>query len=99
MSAALAPARKSVASLSSPIFCRPAESATLRTARQLLREQSYDPLRHVHLRYQEGVLTLDGIVPTYYLKQLAQTAVRNVAGVESVVNRLQVPTHVSARPT
>jgi osmotically-inducible protein OsmY len=40
--------------------------------------------------YHEGALILRGDVPSYFLKQLAQEAVRGVEGVEEIVNRIQV---------
>jgi osmotically-inducible protein OsmY len=59
-------------------------------ARRRLDEQPYQQLRRVRLKYDEGVLTLDGSVNSYFIKQVAQTAVRGVAGVDKIVNRLEV---------
>jgi len=39
---------------------------------------------------QNQMVTLLGCVPSYYLKQLAQTAVLNTAGVLGLLNRLSV---------
>ena len=38
----------------------------------------------------DGVLTLRGCLPTYYLKQVAQTSVAGLEGVERIVNLIQV---------
>lgn len=57
---------------------------------QRLQESSYLGLRGVVCEYHEGVLILRGHVPSFYLKQLAQTLVRKVDGVDTVVNRLTV---------
>ena len=55
--------------------------------------------RHYHFRgrvdgfqfeYHEGVLTVRGRVPTFYLKQLLQTALKRVDGVERINNRVDV---------
>jgi osmotically-inducible protein OsmY len=44
----------------------------------------------VSCSYHEGVLILHGIVPTYYLKQVAQTTAMGIDGVEQVDNRIEV---------
>ena len=46
--------------------------------------------RCVSCHFQDGTLVLQGQVPTYYLKQIAQTAVAAIPGVEQVDNRIQV---------
>ncbi len=50
----------------------------------------YLPLRQLRCDYHEGVLAIRGRVPTFYLKQLAQTVVSRVRGVEQVANRVEV---------
>jgi osmotically-inducible protein OsmY len=50
----------------------------------------YFSLRGVQCEFDEGVLILRGRVPSFYLKQVAQTLVRGVPGVERVANQLQV---------
>lgn len=47
-------------------------------------------LRRVTATAAGGVVTLQGKVPSFYLKQLAQVVVTAVAGVELVRNELQV---------
>jgi osmotically-inducible protein OsmY len=44
----------------------------------------------VTCRDHEGVLTLAGCVPKYFLKQMAQTIAGSVEGVEEIVNRIHV---------
>jgi hypothetical protein len=55
--------------------------------------------RHCHFRgrvdgfqfeHHEGVLTVRGRVPTFYLKQLLQTALKRVDGVERINNQVDV---------
>ncbi len=48
------------------------------------------PLQSVHVVIQDGFITLHGHVPTYYMKQLAQTVVMNVDGVDSLSNDIEV---------
>lgn len=50
----------------------------------------YAPLRRLTCDSHEGVLSIRGQVATFYLKQLAQTAVRGLPGVEEVNNQVQV---------
>jgi osmotically-inducible protein OsmY len=59
-------------------------------AEQRLRESSYFAPRSVLCDFHEGVLVLRGSVPSFHQKQIAQTLVRKVDGVEVVVNRLVV---------
>ncbi len=54
-------------------------------------------MRHSHLavqriwcEYSEQTLFLHGHVPSFYLKQLAQTAVAGLDGVDQVVNEIEV---------
>jgi osmotically-inducible protein OsmY len=57
-----------------------------------LRETTYSSLSLVTCEYTEGVIILRGEVPTFYLKQLAQTIARQTDGVHHVANHIQVPT-------
>jgi osmotically-inducible protein OsmY len=60
------------------------------TARTALRRSPYFELHDLSCDYSGGILTLRGTVPTYYLKQIAQTSVANVPGVVEVHNRVEV---------
>jgi osmotically-inducible protein OsmY len=60
-----------------------------------LRQSPYAPLHQVSCELRSGVLTLGGRVPSYYLKQIAQTVVRSVEGVLEINNQL----HVGPRPS
>jgi hypothetical protein len=44
----------------------------------------------VRCHCQERCLFLEGFLPTFYLKQLAQEAVRRVPGIDRIVNRIVV---------
>lgn len=61
-----------------------------RTAESRLRDSSHLFLRHVKCGYDQGRLQLEGKVPSFYLKQLAQSLVQGVQGVERIDNRLTV---------
>jgi osmotically-inducible protein OsmY len=47
-------------------------------------------LRRLACDFHEGVLTLHGRVSSFYLKQVAQTLVRDLPGVLQVINDLDV---------
>jgi len=72
------------------------EQSTLQTAAGLLRRSPYLPLRDIRCDLMDGILTLRGRVPTYFLKQLAQTVTMTVPGIDHVANRIEVVT-LSAR--
>jgi osmotically-inducible protein OsmY len=59
-------------------------------ATERLRTSLYRPLRVVHCECNGGVLTLAGRVPSFYHRQLAHAHVRDLAGVQRVVDQLQV---------
>ncbi len=59
-------------------------------AQAALRRSAYFELREVSCDFHGGVLTLRGRLPSYHLKQLAQTAVAEVPGVIEVDNRVEV---------
>jgi hypothetical protein len=62
----------------------------LEGAESCLRSNPYLALKNVTCDYREGVLTLRGCLPSYYLKQIAQTAVARVAGEARIVNEIEV---------
>jgi len=59
-------------------------------AKQCLRSSPYFTIRELSCEHDEGVLVLRGRLPSFYHKQLAQTAVAGVPGVAQVVNLVEV---------
>jgi osmotically-inducible protein OsmY len=59
-------------------------------AESCLRGNSYLALKYVSCEYHDGVLTLRGCLPTYYLKQIAQAVVGRLDGVQHIVNDIEV---------
>ncbi len=59
-------------------------------AERRLQESGYFCLRRVSCHYHEGVLALRGRVPSFYLKQVAQTVVRQIEGVIEILNQVEV---------
>lgn len=71
-----------------PAMPGPAHVATQAEAR--LRSRPYRALHEVCCAYRQGVLTLRGCLPSYYLKQLAQAAVAGIEGVQRIDNQIEV---------
>jgi osmotically-inducible protein OsmY len=57
---------------------------------QALRATGYPPLRAVAVSVCGPLVILQGRVPSYYMKQLAQTAALAVAGVRELRNEVDV---------
>ncbi|MEN0110615.1 MAG: BON domain-containing protein [Planctomycetota bacterium] len=72
----------------------------LHEATDRLGQSSHLFLRHVECRVEGDALCLDGKVPSFYLKQTAQSLLKSIDGVDRVVNRLRVvnPYGVSDEP-
>jgi osmotically-inducible protein OsmY len=61
------------------------------------RTSGYPALRSVVCQYHEGVAVLYGRVPSFYMKQIAQTLVSKIPGVDVIANRLRVDDVTSGR--
>ena len=59
-------------------------------AYERLQHTPFPTLRHVCCTYSAGVLTLDGQLPSFYLKQIAQECLRDLPHVRQVENHLEV---------
>jgi osmotically-inducible protein OsmY len=57
---------------------------------QALCASGYGPLRRITISVRERNVILEGHVPSYYLKQVAQSAVLSVSGIDRVLNDLEV---------
>jgi BON domain-containing protein len=55
-----------------------------------LQSAGYLALRNVSCKVHEGVVHLHGRVPSYYLKQVAQTVISDVEGIYGIVNHIEV---------
>lgn len=52
----------------------------------------YNQFRQLEVHCENGRVTLQGRLPTYYLKQVAQVAVQSITGVRDVDNDIKVDT-------
>jgi osmotically-inducible protein OsmY len=78
----------------------PALQEVLARAESRLRCNSYLALKNVTCEAREGALVLRGCLPSYYLKQMAQTAVAQVQGARRIVNEIEVvvPSQIAYSP-
>ncbi len=56
----------------------------------VLQSSSYRPLQRIHCQVDSGVVMLHGRLPTFYLKQLAQSLVVKLGNVQAVNNAIEV---------
>jgi osmotically-inducible protein OsmY len=73
-----------------PSRTSPREKPLVEQAVERLRNSPYLPLREVSCEYRRGVLSLRGEVATFYLKQLAQTTVSDLDGIDEIQNEIEV---------
>jgi hypothetical protein len=66
------------------------DDALRRAALERLQSSHYSALRQLGCEVTEAVIVLTGIVPTYYLKQMAQTIILRLEGIRSMVNLVEV---------
>lgn len=60
------------------------------TAEKIYRTSPYHSLRRLRCSFADGVLVISGRLPSFFMKQLAQTAVQHIDGVERIENRVEV---------
>jgi osmotically-inducible protein OsmY len=87
------------AAYNAPASCPPTPALAIpQIAEHRLRNSSYWAVRTVSCDYHEGVLILRGRVSAYYLKQVAQTVVREMDGVQEINNFIEVVRPSSMHP-
>ncbi len=59
-------------------------------AKKIFCGNSYRPIRYLSCTFDNGVLTIGGRLPSFYLKQVAQNAVQEIEGVVQIENRIEV---------
>ena len=63
---------------------------TLATLQKRLQNSGYRDLKAVSCVVSDGAATISGVVPSYYMKQVAQAIASSVASVVSVRNQCEV---------
>jgi osmotically-inducible protein OsmY len=59
-------------------------------AEKRLQQSLYPEMRRVLCSFRHGILTLTGVVPTSYVRQIAQELVQGLDGVDIIDNQLVV---------
>jgi len=59
-------------------------------ARRRLQQQPHLAMQRIWCEFREGRLFLQGQVPSFHYKQIAQTVVAGLEGVDQVVNDIEV---------
>jgi osmotically-inducible protein OsmY len=59
-------------------------------AERILTTSGYGDLRNLRCECQDGVISIRGRLPSFFLKQMAQTLVARLSGVRRVNNQIKV---------
>ena len=73
-----------------PDPCWPGDDDLRTAALKLLQPSGFAAVRRLRCEVTEAVVIVQGVVPSYYLKQMAQSAVLRLDGVRSVRNLVEV---------
>ncbi len=82
----------------SPDCCWSGDDGLRTTALKLLQSSGFAALRRLRCEVTEAVVIVHGIVPSYYLKQMAQTAILRLDGIRGVRNLVEVLQSDRSRP-
>ncbi len=55
-----------------------------------LHQKGYSQLRTLTVHTDPGTVIIEGVLPTYYLRQIALECIKRVSGVSVIVDRIQV---------
>lgn len=55
-----------------------------------LRQSGYRALSRIQCEVMGGTVALSGVVPSFFLKQIAQTIIMRMSGVKRLTNQLEV---------
>ena len=59
-------------------------------AESRLHESSYSELHSIRCTFHLGILRLHGVVPSFYVRQLAQDLIEDLKGIQIVDNQLVI---------
>lgn len=71
-------------------LCGPEDDGLRSAAMKLLQSSDYAALRRLRCEVTEGVMIVHGVVTSYFLKQMAQTVLRQLDGIQSLRNMVEV---------
>lgn len=64
--------------------------ALQKSAVLMLKESGYSAVGRLECRVEQGVVELTGVVPCFYLKQVAQAVVQRLDSIQGIRNEVQV---------
>lgn len=67
-----------------------ADRDLLQRVKGFLHQRGYGPHRTLEINVEQGVVVVQGRVPTFYMRQIAFECIKRVAGVTQVVDLIQV---------
>jgi hypothetical protein len=70
--------------------CESGDDALRIAALKILQTSGYTALRRLRCEVAEAVVIIRGVLPTYYLKQMAQAVIQHLDGIRSVRNLVEV---------
>ncbi len=73
-----------------PDSCWPGDDGLRMAAVKLLQSSGFPALRRLRCEVTESVVIVEGVVSSYYLKQMAQTVLQRLDGIRRVTNLLEV---------
>lgn len=66
------------------------DRALQKSAVSMLKESGYGAVARLECRVDHGVVELAGVVPSFYLKQVAQAVVQRLDSIQGIRNEVQV---------
>jgi osmotically-inducible protein OsmY len=70
--------------------CGPDDDDLRSAALDRLQSSGYAALRRLQCQVTEGVVIVHGLVTSYFLKQMAQTVIQQLDGIQRVTNLVEV---------
>ncbi|MBS0203892.1 MAG: BON domain-containing protein [Planctomycetes bacterium] len=67
------------------------DDAILRLVQRALSDSHYEQFRNLQVYCEDGRVTVQGRLPTSFLKQVVQSVIQSVAGVREVDNDVTAP--------
>ena len=71
-------------------FLEPGDDGLRIAALKLLHSSGYTAMQRLRCEVTDAVVIVHGILPSYYLKQMAQTIIQRLEGIQSVMNLVEV---------
>ena len=73
-----------------PDWCWSGDDGLRTAVLNLLQSSSYAALRGLRCEVTEAVVVVQGVVPSYFLKQMAQAVVQRLGGIRGLRNLVEV---------